>query len=277
MSNMNSKGYNENVGARGGNQTDGRPGPWRHLSTSSFRGYLRDWSEFRRFCLARGCDPLPGNAELVAAYIVYLRNEKNQALAGIRRKLSVVASVHRVNGLQDPRNCQVVSECMRQLRLISGPSRAALPILVEDLREMCGTLDRSNRAVRDRCMLLLGFLGGLSRYEIAHLQMNQVKVSDEGITLYIAEGRKPFVGAGKTPDLCPLLALSAWLAVSAGLGGPLFKQIGRGDDLRAEGLSERSVATIIKIHVSRIFEGPQPKRPSFGLRLLGIIISLAMT
>ena len=26
----------------------------------------------------------------------------------------------------------------------------------------------------------------------------------------------------------------------------------------------------------RIFEGPQPKRPSFGLRLLGIIISLAM-
>ena len=86
------------------------------------------------------------------------------------------------------------------------------------------------RAFRDRALILVGFAAALRPSELARLDIASLTRHEDGIALFLpwrkndqyAHGTTVWLPAGRT-DLCPVIALEAWLATAEIGDGPLFR------------------------------------------------------
>ena len=114
----------------------------------------------------------------------------------------------------------------------------------------------STRAVRDRAILALGLAAALRRSELVALQLADVQLVEQGLTVRVGhsktdqegEGATIAVPAGKT--LKPVAHLNAWLAARGGAPGPLFTRVGTRGEFTLEAMSDRSVARLVKRYAS---------------------------
>ena len=88
--------------------------------------------------------------------------------------------------------------------------------------------------LRDRALLLVGFAAALRPSEFARLDIGALTRHEDGIELFLpwrkndqdAHGTKLWLPVGQT-DLCPVVALEAWLGAAEITEGPLFRRIWR--------------------------------------------------
>jgi integrase len=223
-------------------------------SEATRRAYRHQWSAFERWCGARGLLALPAAPATVALYLSELA-EAGRKVATVEQALAAIAAAHGVAGHPSPRGDSRLRTVMRGIRRMKGVAqRQATPLLAGQLRAMLDALPDSRRGVRDRALLLMGFVGAFRRGELVALAVEDVVFADDGLEVLVRRSKVDQEGRGRKVALpysgvslvCPVRALRAWLDVAGIEAGPLFREVTRHGKVSAVALSGRSVSRVVK-------------------------------
>jgi site-specific recombinase XerD len=252
----------------------------------TIRAYSSDLRDFEGWCQQHGLASLPATPETVADYI------SDRAASGIKpatitRRLSAISQAHKMadadsTSKNSPTQSQIVRMTAAGIRREYGTAqRQAKAISVEDLRAMIAALPDDLRGLRDRALLLLGFVGGMRRSELVGLDVDDVVEEREGLRVIFRrsktdqEGKGQEIGIlrGRHPLTDPVAALAEWREAAGIIGGPIFREVDRGDRVGSGRLSDRAVARIVKIAAERI--GIDPATVSGHSLRAGLATSVA--
>lgn len=221
-------------------------------SKNTRRAYAADWADFTTWCGVAGCAPLPATPIDVATYLSALADRGLKAKT-IQRRTAAIRSFHLAAGFEPPTNAEGVRAVMRGIRRTLGTKKTKkAPATAEVIASLLDAFPKTLAGLRDRALVLVGFAAGLRRSELVDLKVNDVSWRPKGILLQIGRSKTDQEGAGceipvpKGSKLQPVAALSAWLKASGITDGPIFRKIDRHGRLGAQGLSDRSVARIVK-------------------------------
>lgn len=221
------------------------------------RAYKSDWADFTDWCHHHGLGSLPASPETVGLYLTDCA--KGLKTSTLQRRLSTISQAHQAAGHESPTKHAAVRAVWQGIKRSKGTAMVGkTPTLINDLRVMVehlpGREEGKKLAVRDRCLLLIGFAGAMRRSELVGLDVADVVETGDGLIVTIRRSKTDQEGAGRkiglpygsTPLTCPVRALRDWLAVSSIGDGPLFRCVNRHNQVGTERLSDQMVARIVK-------------------------------
>jgi integrase len=222
-------------------------------AANTLRAYAADWRHFSAWCSRQGLSCLPADPSAVIQYAA----ECGSALgvATIERRMAAIAWWHRQQGLESPTHRTPVRRALQSLRRQRGaPPSSKDPVLPADLITLLSAVPSSLPGLRDRALLLAGFLGGFRRSELVSLDVADLDFRPEGVAVQLRrsktdqEGRGRRVGlpAHADPSLCPVRVLRRWLSAAAISSGPVFRPIDRHGSVQAARLSGQAVGIVLK-------------------------------
>lgn len=213
------------------------------------------WSQWERWCSARGATPLPAEPALICAYLTE-RAADGLSVGTIDLACGAIAYRHRMHGLRDPVLTEGVRQVRRGLRRIIGtaPRRQARPLGTDDIRQIVGNIDRSTAlGVRDAALILLGFASAMRRSELAALTIADVEFQPGGALLttrrsktdQYAEGQVVAVVHGQHAVTDPIAALDSWLRHRGTDPGRLFTSM-RNQTVTREPISGEAISIVLR-------------------------------
>ena len=220
---------------------------------STLRGYRADWRDFCAWCERTGQRALPASAEVVAAYIAECAGRLK--VGSIQRRLNAIAEAHKATGLGSPTSEGMVKNTLKGIRRALGTATVQkAPALTADIRAMVDATDTGLIGLRDRALILLGFAGAFRRAEIVGLDVADLDIGRDGLTVTLrrsktdqeGQGRRIGIPYGSNPHTCPVRTLQSWLESSAITAGPLFRSINRHGQAQRGSLSPVDVARVVK-------------------------------
>ncbi len=239
------------------------------LAEASQRAYA---SDIRHYRMHQG--RLPATPTQVALYIAQWSSV--HSCATLTRRMAALDRWHRSRGVASPVKSVIVQEAMRGVRRIyGGPQRQVRAITARDLSQLVkaakqpstfGKNDNqagsSTRMLRDAALLLLGFSAALRRSELVALQISDLKVDQQGMTVHIRRSKTdPFcrgqsvqVPWGTRVALCPIRAVQAWIEHAELSNGPIFRAVDRYGNVGTLGLNSQSVALIVKRLAAQVWD-----------------------
>lgn len=267
---------------------------------STYNGYQSDWEDFEMWCDDHQLQSLPASPQVVAAYIADRAVNPWKGLSGKHRKmttkppLKLPTLLHRVFGIRFKHiesgfpfdtGAKEIAEILDGLRRSNTcKENRKDPLLLDDIRKMSEGLQpaidnkknnpvAARTAIRDRALLVLGFVSAMRRSEIAALNMRDVKFVENGVEVHIMQSktgeRELVVPYGSNPFTCPVRSLKAWLQEAWITEGYIFRSINRHGHISSFPLTPHSIATIIKENDYVKSKGEDAKSngehiPSFG-------------
>ena len=236
------------------------------------RTYRSAWTHFSQWCRSLGREPLSGDPDLVAMYVVR-RADDGLTVSSIRVALAAIRTAHQLAGvaldLSQPRFRMTLEGVVRSRGV--RPTRQAAPAVPDVLAKMLGALPapESPLGIRNRAMLLLGFGAALRRSELVGLRLGDVeKVAGRGLTVLVRRSKTDPHGKGQRvaiwgnpldPRTCPAASLERWLALrerapdfaqcfsaEARAALPLFCGLSKAGRLAGTALSDKAVARLVK-------------------------------
>jgi len=224
----------------------------------TLRAYASAIRSFEAWCRSHGLQALPADPDTVALFIEAER-EAGRKVATIELKVSAIRFMHLKTGHLSPTASQTVIEQMEGIRREVGiaptKKKAATAALITDM--LAAIPVDTLKGTRDRALLLLGFAGALRRSELVGLDVEDLEMSEEGITLNIRRSKTDQEGAGQIigipngAKLRPVEAVAAWLEASGIEEGAVFRPIGKGGRLKDGRLSDRAVALVVKEYAAK--------------------------
>lgn len=221
-------------------------------SPATLRAYKADIRDFEGYACAHGATAFPASAELICGYISHLAKAGLKTRT-IERRLAALRFAHEVSNTVSPTTTKIVREVMAGIRRRIGrkPAKKA-PVLIRHLEQMMSHIPETFSGSRDRALLLLGFAGAFRRSELVALTMDDVIFNQKGMLVEITRSKTDQAGEGQRiaipngTGLCPVEALRAWIDFADISHGPIFRAIDRHENLSPLGLSDRTVARIVK-------------------------------
>ena len=220
---------------------------------STLRGYRADWRDFCTWCERTAQRALPASPEVVAAYIAECASRLK--VGSIQRRLNAIAEAHKAVGLGSPTSEGIVKNTLKGIRRALGTATVQkAPALTADIRAMVDATDTGLIGLRDRALILLGFAGAFRRAEIVGLDVADLDIGRDGLTVTLrrsktdqeGQGRRIGIPYGSNPHTCPVRTLQSWLESSAITAGPLFRSINRHGQAQRGSLSPVDVARVVK-------------------------------
>lgn len=220
--------------------------------------YEHCWADFAAWCCEFGFQPLPASPKTVALYLSARATRlKASTLEG---RLAAISVIHRRAGFTFDTRDPGFLEVWRGIRRTLGTeTKGKAPLLIGDIAAIVSTLPRTLTGKRDRAIFLAGFAGALRRSDIVGSNVEDLRVTSEGILLRLrrgktdqdGEGQWRAIPKGEIPATCPVRALKEWL-VAARLGdGPLFRPVDQLGRLGQKRLCINAVTLIVKRAVKR--------------------------
>jgi integrase len=183
------------------------------LSPRTRRAYRGDWDRFADWCTATGRPVLPTTPEVVAVYL----DENPAASATQSRRVAAINRRHLEHGHPAPGHDPAIIDELNALRGRSGerpaPARRPRDAVEAVLRLIpshgwpAGFFGR-----RDRCLLLLSQVGGLSHTEIRALRLGDVEIEEYGLSVR-GRGRTVRLAGCDDPSICPACIYRRWQVV----------------------------------------------------------------
>jgi len=224
---------------------------------STRRAYRSSQQSFENFCAEHNFTALPAESATVALYLTHLFKERNLKPSTVQRHASAISVWHGEKGLPSPVGHPAVKD------LLSGVRRTTIheadqkeAIGTNELKRLIAKLDNSPSGIRNKALLLTGFVGGLRRSEIVAINIGDITHRPEGITIKIKRSKTDQEGKGRSvalpysaqQELCPVLAITALIELNDSTRGPLFRRIRRGGHLQRDHMTAQSVNLRIKQH-----------------------------
>jgi site-specific recombinase XerD len=228
-------------------------------SRNTIGGYRSSFNQFRDWCEVAELMPLPATPETIA---MYLGAQAGRLKAStLEHHLSAITKAHKAAGYDSPiRENMLVSEMLKGIKRTHGSAvTRKAPILTDDLRLMLRCLPAKLVGIRDRALLLVGFVGAFRRSELVSLDLSDLKFTSEGLLITLRRSKTDQEGVGREVALphgghestCPVRALQAWLAVSGIEEGPVFRSMNRHGRVFSERLSDHAVALVVKRYAEK--------------------------
>lgn len=168
-------------------------------ANATVRAYRADFENFVGYCFENGHRALPSEGIAVAGFVEELSTSGVKS-ASIRRAISAISTIHRVNGFMDPTHHIDPLLAMRRMhRTLGRAAKQANPISNDHLRMLMGVCDDSLRGLRNKAMIKVGFDTLCRRGELVSLDVEDIRP------------RKILLRRSKTDPY----GLGRWLAVSS--------------------------------------------------------------
>lgn len=227
---------------------------------NTLRAYASDWDHFCSWCTVRSFESLPAEPETVILYLTELSDvAKASTLA---RRVATISQAHQLKGMESPAQRASIRLFLRALRREKADQgsveRRKRAILGPELRIMLQATPATLLGIRDRALLLVGYLGAFRRSELVGLDVEHIEVVDSGLIVHIQrsktdpEGKGEKRGIPRSADeaVCPVGALAQWLESAGICQGPVFRPVTQVGRVKAERLSDRAVARAVKRYAS---------------------------
>lgn len=229
--------------------------------------YKSDWNDFCDWCRYHGESSFPASSETIVNYINDLADYAKSAT--IRRRISAISENYNAAGQAASNPCKawIVKEALIGLTRLKGSmQKGKTPLYWEELEQMISYMDlQTLTGLRDRAVLLVGFLGAFRRSEIVGLDVEDIARYPQGIVLTIRhsktdqtqEGQQ--VGIPYLPDtsMDGIHALYDWIKAADIHEGPLFRSVLKNGKASARRLSDKSVNLMVKKYVTLIGLDPE--------------------
>lgn len=204
------------------------------------RAFTHDWRNFADWCAAAGRRPLPATGATLTNYVVHLIETTAPAPATLERAIGTVQAHHRAVDLAV--NATPARLALRSYRREwasrGGRVRQAAALTVDQLRGMLEATGEDLAGLRDRTLLLLGFTMMARRSELARIDLDDVRIVEDGLEVFLPTSKtdKDSVGAtvrvpyGTLARTCAVRTTRAWLEALAERGltrGPLLRGVDR--------------------------------------------------
>ncbi|HKH26555.1 MAG TPA: hypothetical protein VKB11_05390 [Acidimicrobiia bacterium] len=227
------------------------------------------WADFARWCVARGENAIPAAPESVVDYIEELA-ASNEA-ASVSRRVGVIRDWHRASGLTAPTGDERVRIALTraQWRQRRVPAHT-MPLDATGFATILAAIPGSLVGVRDRALLLVGYVAGLRPSELVSLDVSDLTVVDEGLAVSLMRGRF-VIPYGDEPDLCPVLAWQDWVAAAGLTAGPAFRSVDRDGRLGLTRLGEKAITRMVQ-HAAERAGLDESRYSALSLRL-GMVAS----
>ncbi len=190
----------------------------RARSANTRRAYRSDLADFAGWCEREFRTALPASPATLSAYLTYLAGH-GAKVPTMSRRLSSIAYAHRFasqpNPVDSPR-VHVVWEGIRREQAQSVDQ--APPLMPPVLWDVLSALPEDRSGVRDRALLLVGFVGAFRRSELAAMQRAHIGAHPKGLVVTIPRSKTDPYGKGQLvvlphssrPERCPVTSLLAW-------------------------------------------------------------------
>ena len=242
-------------------------------AANTLRGYRSDWAEWSAWATANGHPAMPATPEGISRYLTFLAGH-GAKVGTMSRRLSGIRFAHRMRDLADPTASARVIAVWEGIRRTHGaPPEQAAPLMppeLWDVLERCPTTRtwkaRRRRpepdlaGLRDRALLLVGFVAALRRSELVALEVDQVAEHPNGLVLSIPRSKTNQTGEraelvvlprARMPAHCPVTALRSWLDAAGITEGPVLRGVSTGNRARAGALHAGSVNALVQAAVAR--------------------------
>ncbi|MFC4066735.1 hypothetical protein [Actinoplanes subglobosus] len=253
-------------------------------AAATTRKYDTGWAEFQAFCRQFGLDAgPPADVEVVALYLAQMALE-GLAVSTQDGRLAAIRDRHLDAGYRSPTSddrFKRIRDGVRRTHGVRADGKApiSLPLLAAMLTARtpgprpADTASATDRltwlgALRDRCLLTLGFFAATRRSELTALTVDHLQLDEQGLRVLIARSKRDQEGAGRIvdipyapPDLawfCPVRHTLTWLDATGRRPHlhrpgqprpgtvPLLSGLTRGAAVRTTALTDRAVADIVK-------------------------------
>ncbi len=228
---------------------------------SAWRGFLR-WSE------DRGQPSLPASPYDLAEYLDYLGRQQRvddrghqtpTSVSRIEVAVAAVACAHALAGLPFDRGHDALRKMLRALRRKLGlaPRHQKQPLVAELLERVCEPLGDSLIDIRDRALLVVGFLSACRRSNLAALDVEHLRETKDGLDVHLTRSKTDQEGRGGDvalplqgdPRLDPVHVVRAWRSAARIETGPLFRSVDRWGRV-GERLAGQEVCRIVQRRIN---------------------------
>src|SRR5579862_4675953 len=228
-------------------------------SKNTRRAYRSALMDVTRWCRVHGKVSLPMEPEAIRLYLAwcadarYLRRrtvrngietievvDGRLRLPSLQVRLAAITMAHRLAGIDPlPTDARVVQNFWDSLRRKYGHGeygerskvRRKDAMVESDLRLLLREMGESASDVRDRALLLLGFLGGFRRAELAAFDVDDVRFVSEGLEVNISSSKTDQYGEGQWVGIAgyhdvavdPVRALRRHYEVNGVTEGKIFR------------------------------------------------------
>lgn len=235
---------------------------------NTLRGYRSDWREFTAWCAAAHASALPAAPATITRYLTELA-QHGAKVGTMSRRLSALRFAHQLRNLPDPTKHARVATVWEGIRRTHGaPPDQALPLmppLLFDVLDTCPELKvwkTKGRApepdlagLRDRALLLVGFVAALRRSELAALSVSDITEHANGLVLKLGKTKTNQTGEteelvvlprGHNPTRCAVTALTDWLETARITEGPVLRPVSKGNRALDRALNPESVNVLVQ-------------------------------
>lgn len=201
-------------------------------SANTLAAYRSDFSRFSAWCTQHGVTALPAEAGVVAAYLAEAANSTattgrsapwRYSPATLARWVATINKAHDLGGHLAPgRHAEVRDVLAGVRRSRATPPERKTPLLLADLERAVAGIEvpgwpATPGALRNRCLLVMGWVGAFRRSELAGLTVGDVTLHpDDGLHVLVRQSKTDQQAQGRTYALpyarqTVLCAPCAWL------------------------------------------------------------------
>jgi integrase len=173
--------------------------------------------------------------------------------ATISRRVAAIHFMHLSDALESPTSSNGVRATLKGIRRTLGMAPLKkTPATSKKLVEMVRLCPHTLQGKRDQALLLLGFAGAFRRSELVGLSVSDLAEEASGLRILIRRSKTDQEGSGQNIAIargevhCPVAAVLDYLESAEITEGFVFRAVGKSGNVRAQALSTKSVAQIIK-------------------------------
>lgn len=216
----------------------------------SYRSAIRQYQ--------RSGGPLPATADDIVRYLL-LASERYR-VATLQLHLSALSAWHAFQGVVDPVVSAPVRQVLKGIKRSNGqPQQKAPPLRLQQLGKICHSMTTNGgqpgklSSVRDKALLLLGFLGAFRRSELVAIDVSDLSFVADGLEIRIRHSKTDQTGQGLVKaipatagELCAVTAVRDWLSVAGIESGAVFRPVNQWQQLSEKRLTPSAVNQILK-------------------------------
>lgn len=216
------------------------------LSPSARSTYKYQWKFFTEWCATikaeDGSSPLatlPAGLECISAYVAYMyKCGKSQSTITVA--LAAIKSMHTEADLPDPTSdtrLKKILDGQRRTMALEGNNTGKPPkptATLQHIRKLISACGYSDTGIRNRAMILVAFGGWLRRSDLLSMRIERIKWFTDKAVVTLGQTKTDQNAKGQTielpritsewKDLCPYMALKAWLGLCGKASGPVWLQ-----------------------------------------------------
>lgn len=214
---------------------------------ATIRAYKSNFENFIKYCEEINQEALPASSETVVSFIKSISDGRLKS-ASIRMAVASIATIHRLNRLNDPVNDPDVKLEMRRMhRHLGRGSNQAYGINKDLLNKMIAATTDDLRGARDKALLSLAYDTLCRRSEIVSLDIEDIINVNDQMKIRLRKSKTDQDRLGKILEINKQTKsyLLSWLKQSKIISGKLFRGI-KNDKKLTKSLNNAQINKIFK-------------------------------